>query len=211
MWILALSQIWIYRICLYSSQADIRITSNTKWDDPLYTIAYCILLAYGLLVAVPSIIYLLYLYFVKAESNYRENPQAVYVHKVFNKICYFATYISIITVMGLNLSCKYRLSCRFGRLRDIFRQIDLSPEPISFSLSSIVTACSILGVFIFRAGSSVCCISLYQISLLDHEKQEKAHSEAIASTNIHYPLHRNPYHQQNYLGDSSKRGDKDQR
>lgn len=116
MWILALSQLWIYKICLYSSQADLRITSNSEWNDPIYTIMYCILIAYGLLVAVPCIVYLLWLYFVKAESNYRDNPQTVYVHKVFNKICYFATYISIITVMGLNLSCKYRLTFRFKRL-----------------------------------------------------------------------------------------------
>lgn len=109
-WIVAVSQLWIYKLCLYSSQANARIASNDKWDDPLYTIMYSLLIGYGLLVAIPCIVYQLWLYFVKAEANYRDNPQPVHVHKVFNKICYLATYVSIITVMGLNLSCNSNIT-----------------------------------------------------------------------------------------------------
>ena len=38
---------------------------------------------------------------------YKLNPQPVTFHKLFNKICYFATYISIMTIMSLNLTCMH--------------------------------------------------------------------------------------------------------
>jgi hypothetical protein len=113
-WILTASQLWIYKICLYYSKLSARYATNDNWKDPIYTILYSVTIVYGLFVVFPCIIYLLWYYFVQAEKNYKANPQNVYFHKLFNKICYFATYISIITVMGLNLRCKKDNYIRFG-------------------------------------------------------------------------------------------------
>lgn len=105
-WLFNVSQLWIYKYVLYDFVNDLRIASNDKWDV-FYTILYGVVIAYGLIVALPCVIYLLWFYFVKAEENYKENPTSVYFHKAFNKICFFATYISIIVVISLNLSCTY--------------------------------------------------------------------------------------------------------
>ena len=70
-WMLDIGQLWIYKICLYDSYADERICTNDNWDDPFYTIMYSVTIGYGLLVAFPCIAYLMWLYFVKAEKNYR--------------------------------------------------------------------------------------------------------------------------------------------
>jgi len=67
---------------------------------------YVAVFVYGLFVAFPCLIYLMWMYFVKTEEMYKSNPQPARYHKIFNKVCYFATYISIMTVMSVNLTCN---------------------------------------------------------------------------------------------------------
>lgn len=103
-WILDASQLWVYKISLKD------IAFNSNWVDPLYTILYSVTIAYGLLLAFPASVYLLYRYFIKAEDNYKINREGVVYHKQYNKVCYFATYISIIVVIGLNLRCNFLIT-----------------------------------------------------------------------------------------------------
>ena len=99
-WILDASHLWVYKISLND------IAFNSNWSEPLFTILYGVTVAYGLLLAFPTSVYLLYRYFIKAEDNYKSNPELVEYNKFYNKICYYATYISIIIVLSLNLACK---------------------------------------------------------------------------------------------------------
>lgn len=100
-WILDSSHLWVYKISLKD------IAFNSNWNDPLYTFMYALTVVYGLLLAFPFSIYLLYKYFIRTEDNYKLTQEAVQYHKNHNKVFYFATYISIIVVIGLNLACKY--------------------------------------------------------------------------------------------------------
>lgn len=70
-WMLDVGQIWIYKYTLKDFGA------NSNWSDPFYTILYAAAIAYGVIIAFPSCIYLTYRYFIKAEDNYKMNPQPV--------------------------------------------------------------------------------------------------------------------------------------
>ena len=105
-WMFDAIQLWIYAINLNDSVRG-RILINDNWDEPIYSIMYGVVIFYGFFVAMPCLAYLLWLYFVKTEENYKANPEKVKVHKIFNKVCYFATFISFMTVTSLNLTCRF--------------------------------------------------------------------------------------------------------
>ena len=73
-WMFDAIQLWIYAINLNDSVNSRRIMINDNWDEPIYSIMYGVVLIYGLFVAFPCLSYLLWLYFVKTEENYKANP-----------------------------------------------------------------------------------------------------------------------------------------
>ena len=75
--------------------------------DPIYPVLYGLTIGLRILLEIPFGVYLLVYYMRLATEQYSESPKPAYTHKIFNKICYFATYIAFIVIMSLNLKGKF--------------------------------------------------------------------------------------------------------
>lgn len=93
-----------FQISLYRINLDTYV--NSEWNDTYYVL-YDALIGLGVVLWIPSQIYLLVYYFKTLQYRYSLAQEGKEVNKYFNKICFFATYISLIVVMSLNIDGNF--------------------------------------------------------------------------------------------------------